>query len=272
MNEIVPFEGHGEEFEQRGLTNGGKYWLASHFMEWLGYTSFASFEQAVNKAIGVCTTLSIPVLENFQQVTTGGLPDYKLSRFACYLVAMNANVQKPQVAAAQAYFATLAEAARQYIQDANDIERVQIRGEVSEREKSLSAAAKIAGVEQYAFFQNAGYRGMYNMDLAQLKKTKGLKTGSAEFNRSLLDFMDKRELAGNLFRITETEAKLKKDETHGQKPAEDVAHTVGQKVRKIMIDNTGEKPEYIPLAGDIAKVKKGIVQTMKELFRLDKPE
>jgi DNA-damage-inducible protein D len=268
MADLVPyFDGHGELFEQRGRTNGGKFWLARHFMEILGYDSFTSFEHAINKAIGICMTLGIPVQENFIQVSgDGGLSDYKLSRFACYLVAMNANVQKPQVAAAQAYFATLAEAAQEYIRDVNDIERVQIRGEVSEREKSLASTAKKAGVEQYQFFQNAGYRGMYNMDLSQLKKVKGLKKGMPEFDRPLLDFMNKRELAGNLFRITETEAKMKKDGTRGQAPAENVAFTVGKQVRKMMIDNTGENPEYMPLAGDIAKVKKGLKQTMKELF------
>lgn len=271
--EMIPyFDGQGELFEQRGVTIGGKFWFARHFMEILGYDSFSAFEPAINKAIGICTTLNIPVLENFIQTTRDGVPDYKLSRFACYLVAMNANVQKPQVAAAQAYFATLADAAQQYVRDVNDIERVQIRGEVSEREKGLASTAKRAGVDQYHFFQNAGYRGMYNMDLNQLKKTKGLRPGMPEFEKPLLDFMDKRELAGNLFRITETEAKLKSEGTRGQKPAEDVAFTVGRQVRSMMVENTGEKPEYMPLAGDIAKVRKGIKQTMKELFRLDKPK
>jgi DNA-damage-inducible protein D len=273
VSAIVParhFENDGEAFEQRGKLNGGKYWLARHVMEMLGYDDFSHFESTViNRALGTCMTLGIPVIENFQQVAgDGGLPDMKLSRFACYLVAMNGNVQKPQVAAAQAYFATLAVTAQQYVQDANDIERVQIRSEISEREKNLASTAKQAGVEQYALFQNAGYRGMYNMDLNQLKKVKGLP----KLDKPLLDFMDKRELAGNLFRITETEAKLKRDETRGQGPAEKVAYTVGKKVRDIMIENTGERPEYIPLAGDIAKVKKGLKQTVKEFLRLDRPK
>ena len=88
----------------------------------------------------------------------------------------------------------------------DEFERVAIRDDVSDRERSLSGIAKAAGVTQYAFFQNAGYRGMYNMDLGKLKERKGIPNPK----RSLLDYMDKRELAGNLFRITETEARLKK--------------------------------------------------------------
>jgi DNA-damage-inducible protein D len=262
------FDGDGGLFEKRGLSNGGKFWRARHLMEMLGYDNYSSFEQALNRAIGTCMTLGISVPENFQQLLSEeGEPDYKLSRFACYLVAMNGNVQKPQVASAQAYFATLAEAARQYVQDANNVERVQIRGEISEREKSLSAAAHSAGVDNYAYFQNAGYRGMYNMDLTKLKKFKGLPEG-----KKFLDFMDRRELAGNLFRITETEAKLKNDKTKGQRPAEQVAENVGQKVRAIMIDNTGTKPENLRLAGDITHVKRGLKQVFKEFLGLDQPK
>src|SRR5260221_5379334 len=122
------FEGDAEPFERYGVSNGGKHWSARKYMAMLGYDNFSSFDQAINRAIGTCTTLGIPVMENFAQATSAdGLPDYTLSRFACYLVAMNGDVRKPQVAAAQAYFATLAEAAQQYIKDANDVERVRIR-------------------------------------------------------------------------------------------------------------------------------------------------
>jgi DNA-damage-inducible protein D len=191
--------------------------------------------------------------------------DYKLSRFACYLVAMNGDVKKPAVAAAQAYFATLAEAARRYVQNARDVERVQIRDEMSGREKSLVTVAKNAGVEQYQFFQNAGYRGMYNMNFNDLKRAKGIP----DEKRSLLDFMDKRELAANLFRITETEAKLKSDQIHGQRPAELAATEVGHRVRKMMIDTDGTKPEDLPLTSDIKEVRAGLKKAAKEFVQID---
>lgn len=268
MTEITRyFDSQGELFEEQGASNGGRYWKAREFGEMLGYASFSTFKKAINRAIQTCVTLNLSVMENFVELppAEGKGIDYKLSRFACYLVAMNGDVRKPQVAAAQAYFATLAEAVQKFIQSAQDVERVQIRDEVSDGERSLASTAKKSGVTQYAFFQNAGYRGMYNMDISRLKRKKGLTLK----NRSLLDFMGKRELAGNLFRITETEAKLKADDVRGQKRAERVAHNVGRTVRKIMIDNTGETPESLPLAGDIKKVQKDLKATAKAFGRQD---
>lgn len=266
------FADEGELFESRGISNGGRSWFASDFMEMLGYETMQSFEQAINRAIGTCTTLGISVLENFQQCTReiGGVQvsDFKLSRFACYLVAMNGDPRKRQVAQAQVYFVRLADAARQFIQSAQDVERIQIRDEISDRERGLSSTAKKAGVLDYALFQNAGYRGMYNVDLSKLKEMKRLPDAS----RSLLDFMGKRELAGNLFRITETEARLKNESIQGQRPAEHVAHQVGRKVRDVMIQNGGTRPEHLPLAGDIKNVRKGLKRAAKELKKLDKPK
>jgi DNA-damage-inducible protein D len=179
MADIQLFQPDGDTFERCCRANGDTYWSARDFMDMLGYETFQPFELAINRAIATCTTLGIPVIENFKQIeTASGESDFKLSRFACYLVAMNGDVRKPAVAVAQAYFATLANAAQEAIQNSVDVERVQIRDEITDRERSLSSTASQLGVDKYHFFQNEGYRGMYNMNLSALKAKKGLSDKS----------------------------------------------------------------------------------------------
>lgn len=255
-------------FESLGKSNGGKFWYAREFMRMLGYESFQALQKPINKAIATCTALNINVAENFAQVQreVDGqvVQDIKLTRFACYLVAINGDVRKPEVASAQAYFVTMAEAFRQYLQGAEQVERVQIREEVSERERSLTSAAHRAGVENYPFFQNAGYRGMYNMDLNRLREIKGV-----DRNRSVLDFMGRQELAANLFRITQTEAKIENEQIRGQRGLETAARSVGQAVRKTMIELSGNTPESLAPAGDIRDVKGNLKQARREFGKLD---
>jgi|SRR5579859_1812214 len=257
-------------FEDLGNENGGKYWYARDFMQMLGYESFSAFQKPINKAIATCTALNISVLENFQQVhrlvNGESVPDFKLTRFACYLTSINGDVRKPEVAAAQAYFVTMAEAFRHYIQDAENVQRVQTREEVSEQERSLSAVATAAGVSQYAFFQNAGYRGMYCMNLSELREKKGVMCG-----RSVLDFMNGEELAANLFRITQTQAKIRNERLRGQLVLENAAHDVGQTVRRTMIEISGKTPESLPAAEDIRTVKGKLKQARREFGKIDKP-
>lgn len=186
--DVFHFEDDRPSFDDLGRDGQARFWYARDLMVMLGYENYGSFQNAINKAIGTCTTLGIPVLENFVQVQRDidgqSVQDCQLSRFACYLTTMNGDVREPQIAAAQVYFANTAEAVRAYIQNAENVERVQIRDNISQRERSLSGVARQAGVQQYPLFQNAGYRGMYNMDLRRLKQAKGV-----DQSRSLLDFM-----------------------------------------------------------------------------------
>lgn len=262
------FDENEDNFENHAVDNGTVCWYASDLAGMLGYQSLDTFKKAINKAISACTALNIPVIENFQQVrrvVNGALiDDYKLTRFACYLATMNASPNKPQVAAAQTYFATLAESFSQYFQEAEGVERVLIRDEISEHEKTLSGVAKNAGVQTYAFFQSAGYRGMYNMNLAQLRQRRRLPA-----NQTPLDYMGKTELAGNLFRITQTEERIKNEGVRGQASLEKTAHLVGAKVRKTMIELSGTPPELLPVKEDIREVRKGLKTTQKEFKKID---
>ncbi|MEM5790177.1 MAG: BRO family protein [Syntrophobacteraceae bacterium] len=269
--DVFHFDDEYENFEDWGKSNGQQFWYARDLMELLGYESYATFTRAVNRAVAACTALGIQVMDNFGQCTrtiSGKLlPDMKLSRFACYLTAMNGDPKKPQVAAAQAYFATIAESFQRYFQEADHVERVAIREDVSEREKSLNAVAKQAGVTHYPFFQNAGYRGMYNMNLSALREHKGIPS-----SRSPLDFMGKDELAANLFRITQTELKIKNENVRGQNRLEVTAETVGQKVRQTMKDISATCPEDMPVAEDIRDMKKELKGLNKDFAKLDSPK
>jgi DNA-damage-inducible protein D len=264
------FERDRSSFEDLGKQNGFRYWFAKDLMKMLGYTDYVVFKRGpLNKAMTVCTTLDIDVCTNFEQTTRDidGVmqPDYRLSKFACYLVAMNGDVKKKEVAKAQAYFITVTEAFKRCVHEAQQVERIAIRGEVSEREKSLSGVAGSAGLENYAFFQNKGYLGLYNMPINQLREHKGIPDG-----RSPLDFMGREELAANLFRITQTEAKIRNEGIKGQKKLEDAAFSVGQQVRWSMEEISGTRPENLPLASDIKSVKADIKSTQKEFLKLDK--
>lgn len=257
-----------ENFENNCRENGFTHWYASDLMVHLGYETWTSFQKAINKAMTTCNTLGVPIIENFCQIEVvkdgvRGL-DFKLSRFACYLIVMNADNKKMSVAQAQAYFATLAGAVQDYLIEAEKVERINIRTEVSEREESLAGVAKMAGVENYGFFQNAGYRGMYNKNISQLKTMRSVPT-----NRTLLDFMGKEELAANLFRITQTELKIKNDNIKGQNQLEGAAENVGRKVRKTMIDISGVAPENFNAVEDIKKVKSGLKSTSKAIKSID---
>lgn len=266
--EILPFDAAGNNFEECGQENGARHWYARDFMAMLGYESFDVFEKAINRAIRACSTLEIPLVEAIQPIQRdidgASVRDYRLSRFGCYLVAINGDVKKPQVAAAQAYFVTLAEAFRRYTQQVESVDRLLIRDDITVHDRSLASAASQAGVENFAFFQSAGYRGMYNMTLAQLRDYRGV-----DRSRSPLDFMGREELAANLFRITQTEAKIKNDGVRGQRGLEQTAHIVGAKVRKTMLDLSGTPPERLPKHDDIKTVRKGLKGAHKQI---DKPK
>lgn len=266
--DVFHFEEGRVNFESYAKSNGFTFWLASHLLECLNYSSMAPILKAVNTAMAACASLNIPINDNFQETIHAELGrDWKLSRFACYLTVMNGDVRNQHVAAAQAYFVTMAEAFRQYVQQAENVERFMIRGEVSEREKALSGTAYKQGVTNYAFFQNAGYRGMYNLDLSQIRSRKGVPA-----NRSPLDFMGKTELAANLFRITQTDEKIQNENVRGQSPLERTAAQVGRKVRETMISISGKAPEHLAPEVDIKEVQKGLKQAQKGFQKLDAPK
>lgn len=269
QNELSLFEGENPDFENLSHQNGNLYWYASVLMKALGYTEFKPNIQPILKACQVCINTGIDPMEHFihfeNEIEGKKFRDIKLTRFACYLVVMNADIKKPNVSKAQAYFAAFTTAIHQYFVEQQDIERIDLRGQISENEKILSSTAKQAGVTNYAYFQNKGYLGLYNMPLSQIKAIKGIPE-----NRTPFDFMGAEELGANIFRVTQTDAKIKREKIKGQKNLEKAAFNVGRMVRDVLIQNGSTLPEDLPPSEDIKQIKSGLKKTHKAFNKNDK--
>ena len=243
-------------------------------MRELGYETWASFQKVVMKAQASCARLEMDALAEFMSATyldaDDGLekPSIRLTRFACLLVTMHADDRKPQVAAAKVALAALANQVIAARLSHNELGRIETRDDLKSAEIALSSAAQRAGVQSHeqAIFKDAGIRGMYNRSLRELKQMRGLGEKDTAY-----DFMGLTELAGNLFRVTQTAEKLRGTPNIGLRNAQNTAKQVGQDVRRMMTQNSGVAPEALPLEQNIKDVKKGLRNTAKEMKKLDTP-
>lgn len=194
-----------------------------------------------------CTALGLDTLENFEPYRQeNNDEDFRLSRFACFLVANHADGKKPAVAQAKAYLASIAAAAADDY--AAMLERIGEREELGRWESQMSAVARRAGVlDSYdmGIFKNSGYLGMYNMTLKRLKTYKGLHDPRS--NKTLYDYMGATELAANSFRVTQTAERIKRNKARGVDEASAIARGVGAQVRAMMVSDGGTAPEDLDL-------------------------
>ena len=236
---------------------GQEFWYARDLQIALEYTEWRNFSKVIDKAILACTNSENVASDHFVEVNkTIAMPktatkevlDYELSRYACYLIVQNGDPRKKVIALGQTYFAVKTrqqELIENFESLEEDQKRLAIRNEMKEHNKLLVAAAKDAGVEtslEYATFQNYGYMGLYGGLKAQdIKNRKNLKK-----NQNILDHMGYEELAANLFRATQTEAKLRRDNIQGKENANQTHYDVGKKVRQTIADLGGTMPEDLP--------------------------
>jgi len=246
--------------------NGIEYWTARELMPLLGYAKWDNFEEVVGRAGRACLASGQAVDNHFlksgKMVKIGSnsvreVEDYKLDRYACYLIAQNGDSSKKEIALAQTYFAIQTRKQEVFEQLSSGEKRLFIRGEVSDHNKKLFKTARAAGVNNFGLFNDAGYRGLYGVPLADIEKKKGIKRGE------LLDRASSAELAANLFRITQTDEKIKNDNVKDETRAISTHNMVGGKVRQTIRDIGGVMPEDLPSEKHIKEVK-------KELKRLDK--
>ena len=250
--------------------NGNEYWGARKLSKILEYSEFRHFLPVIERAKEACSNSNHPIEDHFEDylemvpIGSGAerkMESVKLSRFACYLIVQNADPSKEVVAQGQTYFAI--QTRLQEIRQMDDYSRLSteeekrlfLRNELKKHNLQLAEAAKGAGVIQpldYAIFQNHGYMGLYGgLGAKEIHKSKGLKK-----SQQILDHMGSTELAANLFRATQTEEKLKRDNVKGKSNANKTHFEVGKKVRQTIKDLGGTMPENLPVEDSIKKIEK----------------
>ena len=234
---------------------GNEYWEARELMPLLEYSKWENFHKVIKRAKIACETSNNNVNDHFPEFRkpiVGGkgnvqnVIDYHLSRYACYLIVQNANPRKKSVALGQTYFAIQTRKQEitelEYSKLSEDEKRLYTRILVNNKNKYLFKTARDAGVENFGKFNNYGYKGLYNGETAkQIAKRKNIKE-----NEDIPDYMGSEKLGANLFRITQTEAKLKKDNIDNEDDACLRHYNVGKTVRKAIEELGGNMPETLP--------------------------
>jgi DNA-damage-inducible protein D len=239
--------------------NGVEYWTARELMTVLNYSLWQNFEAVINKAKQSCVNsrqlpqdhfIDINKMVELAKKAIRNIKDYKIDRYACYLIAQNGDPTKPAIASAQTYFAVQTRK-QEILESLPKAERmIAIRNGVMMENSSLFAVARTAGISRFGSFDDAGYQGLYNMPLSEVEKRKKIRKGE------LIDQMGSEELGANMFRITQTEAKLKREGITGDIQAQSAHFKVGARIRKTMKELGSEMPENLKPERHIKNLKK----------------
>ena len=255
MNEIKEYTEKMFENIKHIDENGNEYWSARELQNVLQYKEWRKFEGVINKAKKACENSNIKVFEQFvgsdklskrANNTVVKIGDYKLSRYACYLVAQNGDSRKEVIALAQTYFAIQTRkqelSKKEYSELTEDEKRFYRRNQAKSGNYNLNKTAVKSGVKDLARFHNAGYKGLYNGETANdIFKRKKLR-----YREDILDNMGSEELADNIFRIAQTDAKLKRDSVDNEYTANSIHYEVGKEIRDSIKRMGGTMPEDLP--------------------------
>ena len=230
---------------------GNEYWLARELQKALEYKEWRKFNNIIEKAKNACNGSNINDFDHFVQLdkmveigskTKRKVVDYKLSRYACYLIAQNGDSHMKIIALAQTYFA-IQTRKQELFEESIELEyRIKLRREVKNGNFGLNRTALNSGVKDLAKFHNAGYKGLYNGETADdIFKRKKLR-----YRQDILDNMGSTELGANLFRITQTNDKLKRDKVNDENRANSIHYKMGKDVREFIKKQGGTMPEKLP--------------------------
>jgi len=248
--------------------HGKEYWSSRELAKALEYSDYRKFLNVVDKAKVSCENSGGVIHNHFvhmdEMVPIGSgaerpVDTIYLSRYACYLIVQNSDPTKVVVAKGQTYFAIQTRRQEKTDNLMEDNSRVFLREEMKKHNTSLMQTASIAGVESYAIFQNYGYKGLYGgLTMQDIHNKKKLKK-----SQKILDHMNSEELAANLFRATQTDAKIRRENIKGQVSANLAHYEVGQKVRKTIADLDGTMPEELSTPDAIGKARSRIKKSKK---------
>ena len=257
MSELITYSEETFESIKHCTEDGEEFWFARELQFVLEYSQWRRFSEAIERAKLACKNSGFEIEEHFADVgksspmPNGGyreIEDIMLSRYACYLIVMNGDPRKDIISVGQTYFAVKTrqqELIENYSELTEDQKRLAIRNEMIAHNKSLAEAAQMAGIidpRDYAVFQNKGYQGLYGgLGAKEIHQRKGLKK-----RQKILDHMGSTELAANLFRATQTDEKLRREQIKGKDVANQTHYEVGQKVRQTIAELGGTMPEDLP--------------------------
>ena len=261
--------------------DGSEYWSARELGPVLGYTKWENFHKVIKRAMTACDNSGNNITDDFPEVrkiveagvTSKPKLDYELSRYACYLIVQNGDPRKEVIALGQTYFAIQTyrqEVAEHFNQLDEDRRRLVVRGDIKQWNQLLAETAHDAGVitnDEFAIFQNAGYMGLYGgLDVDDIHERKELKVG-----QKILDYMGSTELIANLFRISQTEEKLRKDSIRGADKATKTHYAVGREVRTAIEKIGGTMPEDLPTPEkSIQQIEKEQMERLKKKAKAGK--
>ena len=273
MNELKEYTERLFEDIKHIDENGCEFWYARELMPLLEYIKWENFNSVIQKSVLSYNNSnnddSYWLPEVRKPIITGKgkeeyIKDYKLSRYICYLIVQNANPRKKMVALGQTYFAIQTRrqelSEKEYSSLTEDEKRLYQRNLTRKGNNSLNIAAKNAGVKNFDKFHNSGYKGLYNGETANdIAKRKGLR-----YREDILDNMGSDELIANLFRISQTEQKLKKENVRLEKTANETHFNIGKNIREVIIKNGGTMPEELP------KPDKSLKEIERDNFKIKK--
>ena len=249
------------QFIDFSIAEKGKfYWRASWYADVLGYASLKSLTPSIDKAKMACMQIGISVEDNFIPDHSKLKIDYKLTKFACFLIAHQADSRKPMVKRARSYFLNELDEINILLDNQDYLQRTLERNELAMMNKQLSKTARAAHVKDFQFFMNEGYLGMYNHTMNELKKIRNISP-----NDNISDYQTVTEMIANIFRISLTKERLKSLRNPSEQIAAREHWKIGKDIRVLIKKNTGKYPEELPLKASLVSLQRELKKAQKEL-------